>query len=93
MRPSLCSNKPALKPFTEFTAQKPMSAVVDSFLAGLPRTTILERVTGKNSTFWHARVVTRLWGFADDFFIRVFCEPGLHQSTVEMQVRVTTMVL
>lgn len=82
----LCSQQPGLQPFTEFTSQRRMAAAVDAFLAGLPRTTILERETGKHGVFWHARVLTRLWGFADDFFVRVSCEAGLHQSTVEMQV-------
>ena len=74
-------------PFTEFTSQRRMAAVVDAFIAGLPRTTVLERETSDAGVFWHARVMTRLWGFADDFFVRVSCEAGLHQSTVEMQVR------
>ena len=65
---------------------KRMAAVVDAFLAELPRTTVLERETSEGGVFWHARVLTRLWGFADDFFVRVSCEVGLHQSTVEMQV-------
>ena len=63
-----------------------MAAEVDAFLAGLPRTVVLEQSQGKAGRVWHARVVTRLWGFADDFFVRISCEPGLHQSTVEMQV-------
>ena len=83
----LRSKLPGLQPFKEFTSQKRMAAVVDAFLAGLPRTTVLEREEGKHGIFWHARVLTRLWGFADDFFVRVSCEAGLHQSTVEMQVR------
>ena len=37
------------------------------------------------SYFFHIRAVSFLWAFADDFFIRIRCEPGLHQSTIEMQ--------
>ncbi len=42
------------------------------------------------SYFLHVRAVSFLWAFADDFFVRIRCEPGLHQSTIEMQVRPST---
>lgn len=79
------SKQPGLLPFTEFTSRRRVAAVVDAFLAGLPRTTVLERETSEAGVVWHARVLTRLWGFADDFIVRASCEAGLHQSTVEMQ--------
>ena len=86
IHPVPCSQQPGMLPFTEITRQRRMAAAVDAFIAGLPRTTVLERETSDAGVFWHARVMTRLWGFADDFFVRVSCEAGLYKSTVEMQV-------
>ncbi len=52
-----CSKRPDLHVFKEFTKRTRLAVVVDSFLAQLPRTTVLKRSTGKVSAQPMRRVV------------------------------------
>ena len=55
-------NASKLEVFTVPTSRTALSAAVDEFLQSLPRTTVLDRIndTLASSTFWHARVTTKL---------------------------------
>ena len=55
-------NASKLEVFTVPTSRIALSAAVDEFLESLPRTTVLDRIndTLASSTFWHARVTTKL---------------------------------
>ena len=61
-----------LEVFTVSTPRDKLSAAIDGFLDSWPRTTVLTRVndTASDVTFWHARVTTQLWSFADDFLVK-----------------------
>jgi len=78
-----------LEVFTVPTPRYKLSAAVDGFLDSWPRTTVLTRVndTASDVTFWHARVTTQLWSFADDFLVKVSCilEGEGRLSIAEMQ--------
>ena len=54
------------------TGRTQLAAAVAAFLANRPRTQVLRQLDqgAHNTTFWHARVSTKLWGFADDFQIQ-----------------------
>ena len=43
------------------------------------------RIVYATPGFIHARVVTPIWGFADDFFVSLRCEPDHKQVVVETQ--------
>jgi uncharacterized protein (DUF1499 family) len=78
-------------------------AALKKWLRQQPRTEILKRVgssdkadplaagdvTRTDQVFFHARVVSLLWGFADDFFVHLTClDNGKVRLEVQGQLRV-----
>ncbi|KAK9814495.1 hypothetical protein WJX72_006771 [[Myrmecia] bisecta] len=70
-----------LSPLTIATPQSVAILAARFWIATTSRSQVLE-VT---NDFIHARVVSLLWGFADDFFVHVTCGGSRQEATIEVQ--------
>jgi hypothetical protein len=80
---------PNNQPFRARALLSDVEAELLRWLGQQPRVTILRHASASSSQsagggFLHARVVTPLWGFADDFFVRWRCS-RVGEAVVEVQ--------